>query len=222
MHKWFVYDEFDKASIAAADFLAKQIEACVKQKGICHIVLPGGGSPAHCLTYLAKKDLPWSQVNWYLGDERCYPVGHVERNDVMLDRNLWSHILKPNVHRIPAELGAEQAAKVYRKVIKPVEVFDVVFLGMGEDGHTASLFPDNDALQDTRSVVPVYEAPKAPDERVSLSISTIKKAKCRMVLTAGAGKAKILAHIRGGAPLPINMIGDINWYVDEAAMSTGI
>jgi len=222
MHKWYIYDEFDKTSKAAADFLAQHIEACVKQNDICHIVLPGGSSPAHCLNYLAEKKLPWSQINWYLGDERCVPAGHVDRNDVMLDKNLWSHIPAPNIHRIPAEFGAEQAAKIYREIIKSIDAFDVVFLGMGEDGHTASLFPGNKALQDKRSVVPVYDAPKAPGERVSLSISTIKKAKCRMVLTAGTSKAKIITHIKEGVPLPINTIGDINWFVDEAAISSVI
>jgi 6-phosphogluconolactonase len=219
MHEWFVYSEFDDASKAAADFIAEKIEASIKKKGVCHVILPGGNTPAQCLTYLANKKLPWNQVQWYLGDERCYPSGHADRNDVMLQNNLWSKIPNTIIHRIPAELGAEEAAKVYREVISAVESFDIAFLGMGEDGHTASLFPDNEALHDSRSVIPVKNSPKMPSERVSLSMETLRKAVCRMVLTGGFGKADVITRIKKGELLPINSLGDINWYVDKAAVS---
>jgi 6-phosphogluconolactonase len=218
MHKWFVYDEFDAASKAAADFIADKIEASIQQQGVCHVVLPGGKTPAVCLGYLAEKPLSWDKVHWYLGDERCLPRGHEERNDLMLENYFWSRLPQTNCHPIPAELGAEAAAEIYRDVISAVESFDIAFLGMGEDGHTASLFPGNKALHDTRSVVPVYESPKAPAERVSLSISTLKKAKCRAVLTAGTAKADIIVRIKKGEALPVNSVGDIHWYVDAAAV----
>jgi len=219
MHKWFVYDEFNEASKAAADFLAEHIKASIEHKGVCHVVLPGGNTPIDCLAYLAEKKLSWEQINWYLGDERCYPSGHSARNDVMLDKNLWSHISTSNIHRIPAEFGAEQAAKIYREIVNSIEFFDIVFLGMGEDGHTASLFPNNEALLDTRSVVPVYNSPKEPAERVSLSIRTIKKAKCRMVLTGGTAKSDVIRRVKKAESLPINCLGDINWFVDKAALT---
>lgn len=219
MHKWFVYSDFDLAAKAAADFLAEHIEQSLKQKGVCHVALPGGNTPASCLAGLAEKALDWEKVHWYLGDERCYPSGHAERNDVMLQKNLWSRISKTNIHRIPAELGAESGAEKYRELIDAIDYIDIAFLGMGEDGHTASLFPGNVALQDTRSVVPVHNSPKAPDDRVSLSSGTLQKAKIRMVLTAGSAKADMIARIKKGEALPINGIGEINWFVDEAAVS---
>lgn len=219
MHKWFVYKEFSEASSAAADFLAQQIEVTIKKKDICNVVLPGGNSPAVCLKLLQEKKLPWNKINWFIGDERCYPPGHEDRNDVMLDKNLWSQLSTSKVYRIPAELGPEQGAKAYRDVLNSIDSFDIVFLGMGEDGHTASLFPDNEALKDTRSVVPVYNSPKEPEERISLSINTIKQANCRMVLTGGATKYPVISRIKEGALLPVNMIGDINWFVDEAVNS---
>jgi 6-phosphogluconolactonase len=143
----------------------------------------------------------------------------MERNDLMLEKYFWSRLSQTNVHPIPAELGAEEAAKIYREAISSVESFDIAFLGMGEDGHTASLFPQNKALQDARSVVPVYNSPKPPAERVSLSVDTLKKAGCRIVLAAGAGKAAIIARIKKGEALPINSIGDIHWYVDKTAVT---
>jgi len=222
MHKWFVYDTFDAASKAAADFIAEKIEASILRQGFCHVVLPGGKTPTACLGYLAEKTLSWDKVHWYLGDERCLPQGHEERNDLMLENYFWSRLPQAHRHHIPAELGAEAAAESYREVIGAVESFDLAFLGMGEDGHTASLFPGNKALQDTRSVVPVYESPKAPAERVSLSINTLKKAKCRVVLTAGTAKADIIARIKKGEALPVNSVGDIHWYVDAAAVKEKI
>ncbi len=222
MHKWHVYSKFDDASKAAADFIADNIEEELQKKGVCHVILPGGNTPAICLAHLAEKKLLWEKVHWYLGDERCYPRGHAERNDVMLDKYLWSRLPDTNIHTIPAELGAESAAKAYQQIVNSIDYFDVAFLGMGEDGHTASLFPGNEALVDTRTVVPVHGSPKPPVERVSLSIETLKSAKCRIVLVGGTAKAPVIERIKSGQSLPINSIGEINWYVDEAAVSATI
>ena len=219
MHNWFVFAEFKQASVAAADFLALQIEQSLQQRDVCHVILPGGNTPGECLYYLSQKDLPWEKLHWYPGDERCFPVGHAERNDTMLEKHLWSHLPKTNIHPMPAELGAADAARLYAELISGIEKFDIAFLGMGEDGHTASLFPGNVALDDVHPVVPVYNSPKAPSDRVSFSLATLKKSRSRMVLTGGSAKADILLQIKEGSPLPINCVGDINWFVDEAALS---
>jgi len=119
------------------------------------------------------------------------------------------------VHRIPAELGAEQGASVYRKTVAAIKQFDIAFLGMGEDGHTASLFPQNPALDDAHSVVAVYNSPKPPDNRVSLSLCTLRSAQYRMVLSGGAEKSSVIRQVKDKAQLPINLIGDIDWFVDR-------
>lgn len=219
MHKWFVYNDFDAASKATADFLAKTIEACLSEKNQCHVILSGGNTPAQCLSYLAVKKLPWQKVHWYLGDERCYPREHEERNDVMIEKYLWSHLSDRNVHLIPTELGAEKAAEVYRQIISSVDCFDIAFLGVGEDGHTASLFPENEALNDSRSVIPVYHSPKPPSDRVSLSLDTLKKSRIRVVLASGVTKSSVIKRIKKGESLPVNCLGDINWFVDKDALS---
>ena len=219
MINWFVYDEFDEVSKAASDFIAEKIEACLSMKEVCHVALPGGNSPITCLRYLAKKNLPWQKIHWYLGDERCYPRSHNERNDVMLKKNFWSLIGSTNIHLIQSELGAEKAAELYREEIASVDCFDIVFLGMGEDGHTASLFPKNKALNDSRSVIPVFDSPKPPSDRVSLSIDTLKNAQYRLVLTMGTSKTSVIKRIKSGELLPINCIGDINWFIDQDALS---
>jgi 6-phosphogluconolactonase len=223
MHSWSISSDIEQASLAAAEFLAEKITACIDKKGICHVALPGGNTPALCMRLLAEKNLPWDKVHWYLGDERCCPVGHEDRNDVMLQKNLWSLLpagvdLSANIHPIPAELGSEDAADRYRELIDNIGCIDIAFLGMGEDGHTASLFPDNAALREGASVIPVHDSPKSPSDRVSLSIVTLYSAGCRLVLTAGTSKAPVIKRIRDGEPLPVNLIGDIDWFIDEAAI----
>ncbi|MCW8899932.1 MAG: 6-phosphogluconolactonase [Gammaproteobacteria bacterium] len=222
MHQWNTYTDFNQASQAAADFLAERIDAFLKENGVCHVILPGGNTPVTCLNLLAKKSLSWDKVHWYLGDERCLPQGDPERNDLMLDLNLWSAMDKTYIHRIPAELGADEAAAQYRNEIKAINAFDIAFLGIGDDGHTASLFPGHEALNDHRSVIPVYHSPKPPSDRVSLSLDTLHKTKTKIVLVAGREKAHTIKKIKEGAAFPINCIGDINWFIDQESNTAEI
>jgi 6-phosphogluconolactonase len=217
-----LFRDAEAVAQAAADFLFARITACVNKKQICHVALPGGSTPARCLQLLSGMVLPWPDIHWYLGDERCYPAGHAERNDSMIEQQLWSRIAaqEENRHRIAAELGAELAAEKYTTVIKRAGTLDIVVLGMGEDGHTASLFPDNPALDDTRAVVPVYHAPKPPPERVSLGLSTIRSAAQRMVLVTGSSKHEALVRVQQGEQLPIGRIGKAYWFVDQSAANS--
>lgn len=218
MHTWHTFDSTELAAQAAASRIAKLIELSLQQNNICHIALPGGNTPAKCFHYLSQKNINWQQIHWYLGDERCLPVGHAERNDVMIQQHLWSKIQAPDktIHTIPTELGATEAAAKYAAIMNNI-ILDIAFLGMGEDGHTASLFPDNIALNNSTSVVPVFNAPKPPTERVSLSVATLQRAKHRIVLTTGDSKKQAIGQIKNRVDLPVNCIGDIEWFVDAAA-----
>ncbi len=204
---------------AAADYLFQQIKTCVSEKGQCHVVLPGGSTPARCLELLAEKPLPWKNIHWYPGDERCYPAGHAERNDTMIADKLFSlreHVID-NFHIIPAELGPELGAEHYAKLIDATGGFDIVVLGMGEDGHTASLFPGNVALDDKRSVVPVYNAPKPPDERISIGLTMLRNAAECIVIATGKNKREALTKLKEGAVLPVGLVEANIWLIDEAA-----
>lgn len=220
MHKWHVYKDAEQASIAVADFLIEKTKNVLQTKARCNIVLPGGNTPAQCLKIIAESDLPWEKIHWYLGDERCYPVAHTDRNDTMIKKNIWSLINAPkeNNHSIPAESGAVEAAKIYSNEIEKSGGLDIVLLGMGEDGHTASLFPENEALDSHEIAVAVYNSPKAPDERVSLSINTLTAIKYKIVLALGEGKKHAINDIKKGLKLPINRLGSLHWFVDEAAV----
>jgi 6-phosphogluconolactonase len=219
-HRWQPHSDATAAATACAEHLGARIAAVLETRELCHVALPGGRTPAACLAHLAKLSLPWKRVHWYLGDERCLPVGDAERNDTMIEQHLWRVIdaLESNRHPIPAELGAERAADIYAGLINALDRLDIVLLGMGEDGHTASLFPGNPALDDERAVVPVYNAPKPPGERVSLSITTLRAAGERVVLTTGPGKRDAIEQVRAGAALPINRIGTLLWITDKSAV----
>ncbi len=219
MSEFQIYPDVEGLARAAADYLYARIKDCLARKQLCHVALPGGRTPSRCLELLAELPLPWDRIHWYLGDERCYPAGHVQRNDTLVREHLWSRIDAPaaNLHPIPAELGPESAAATYTGVIQAIGNLDIVLLGMGEDGHTASLFPENDALEDERLVVPVYAAPKPPPERVSLGVTALQAAAERVALVAGAGKREALQLVRDGNQLPIARVGPIHWFIDEDA-----
>lgn len=217
-----IFTDAEAVAQAAADFLHQQIGDCVDAKGECHVALPGGSTPARCLELLAEMELPWRRIHWYLGDERCVPAGHPDRNDSMIEQQLWSRIDAPleNRHPIRAELGPEQAAQDYAEQISRLGKLDIVVLGIGEDGHTASLFPDNPALDADDAVVPVYDAPKPPPQRVSLGRSTIQAAGQRIVLVSGSGKRQAMSAVRQGRQLPVSRIGRAHWFVDQAACNS--
>ena len=219
MNNTRVHNTPEEVAQAAADYLHQQITDCVSVNDICHVVLPGGTTPAHCIKLLAEKSLPWDQIHWYPGDERCYPVGHKERNDSMIESNLFAPERSvKNLHPIPAELGPEQGAVRYASLIDTVAAFDIVVLGMGEDGHTASLFPGNVALNNKASVVPVYDSPKSPDERVSIGLDMLKYAGECIVIATGSGKKDALERLIAGELLPIGMVEPDVWFVDVKAV----
>jgi len=213
---------FPDAGALAAEAARQVILGCeqaIAERGVFHWVLAGGNTPKACYELLRDAELDWSRVHVWFGDERCLPMGDAERNDVMADAALLSHVSVPSVqvHRIPAELGPEDAADAYAVLLADAPAMDLVLLGLGEDGHTASLFPGNAALADKRLVVPVFFAPKLPPERVSMGYSVLNRAMKRIVMVAGEGKRGALLRIRQGERLPVARLSACEWYVDTDA-----
>lgn len=214
----------DAASVAdaAAVYIFELIEQTLAQRERCSVVLPGGSTPALCLQNLSQMPLDWNRINWYLSDERCLPQGDEERNDKMILRNLFAQApakAAERLHPVPAELGAEQAALDYAGILREEldhnTVIDIAVLGMGEDGHTASLFPHSPALVDDRLVVPVHGAPKPPADRVSLGLSVLSDVRHRLVLATGAGKRDVIHDAVYGDSLPVSRVNPETWFLDE-------
>lgn len=217
--QWHVYPDDEQLAQACADFIAAAIDETLEQQSSCHVALPGGNTPARCFQLLAAKDLDWQHIYWLPADERTYPVGHAERNDTMIRDNLCALLPNgdDNLITMPTELGTEQAAAVIKEKLKAITSLDIALLGMGEDGHTASLFPGNPALDVNAEAVAVYHSPKPPPERVSMSLNYLQQCRYKVVLTKGEGKREIIRRIKAGEEFPITMLGDLHWFIDISA-----
>jgi 6-phosphogluconolactonase len=184
----------------AARLIGELVEATVTARGHAHVALAGGSTPAGAYGQLQLPD--WSAVELWFGDERCVGPDDPESNYRMVAETLLGHAAGAVVHRIEGELGAERAAASYDALLRervsadagPLPVLDVLLLGIGEDGHTASLFPGNPALT-LRGVaaVAVHDAPKPPPDRVSMSLEVLRLARATILLVSGSGKAEALS-----------------------------
>jgi len=193
----------------------------IAQQGAFRIVLAGGSTPQKVYRELAGYDADWGRWHVYFGDERCLAADDPERNSMMVARCLLDRVPVPagQVHVIPAELGARVAAREYARVVDAARPFDMVLLGMGEDGHTASLFPGHPAAGDA-SVLAVFDAPKPPPERVSLGDRALNDACSVLALVTGASKQAAVRRWRNGEDLPIARMhgrGGLDVYLDPVA-----
>lgn len=215
-----VHDNVEKLGMAVAGRIAELAAQAIAARGVFHVVLAGGETPRRCYEKLRLLPLDWAQVQVYFGDERCLPEGDGQRNDRMAYDTLLAHVTIPpaNIHPVQAELGAQAAAAAYAAILKNIGPPDLVLLGMGEDGHTASLFPGNPATDDKALVVPVFNAPKPPAERVSLGMSALNAARQKIFLVAGAGKRDALERILQGEALPAARITGADWYLERNAL----
>ncbi len=202
--RWYRLDTADRVAAEAARRIVTQAQQAIAARGRFRIVLAGGSTPGRCYRRLAARDCDWARWDVYFGDERCLPADHPDRNSVMVQRSLLRQAAIPDeqVHVIPAERGPEAAARAYEPLVRAALPFDLVLAGVGEDGHTASLFPGHD-WPAGRLVVPVHDAPKPPPDRVSLSLAALDDCRHMLVLATGEGKRDALRRWRDGADLPV-------------------
>lgn len=214
---WQVVADAEAVAKEAVQYILAAAKETITRSGCFSLVLAGGSTPARAYRLLAEQDQDWSAWQFYFGDERCLPADHPERNSVMAAQSLFQHIPLQNhqVHAIPAEEGAEAAALDYAKEIEPALPFDLVLLGLGEDGHTASLFPGHEHPEG--HVVAVHDAPKPPPERVSLNYATLATATKCLFLVSGRGKAAAVRQWRSGEDIPVARLPQAEILVDEAA-----
>jgi 6-phosphogluconolactonase len=194
----------DAIATRAAALFAERVGAALKERGAAHVALAGGTTPERLYAQLSMPS--WVGVELWFGDERCVGPRDAESNYKMVADVLLPHCAGAIVHRIAGELGAEAAAEAYEAQLREripenaagVPVFDFVLLGIGEDGHTASLFPRNPALEASGvACVPVHDAPKPPPDRVSLSLEVLRAARICVLLASGSGKRAAIAGALG-------------------------
>jgi 6-phosphogluconolactonase len=204
--RWHIHPTPQVVFQATAAAMAETARRAIAERGVFSVVLTGGSTARGVYPLLRDLDTDWSAWQIYWGDERCLPPGDAERND-HLARELWLDrvpIPAASLHPIPAELDATEAARRYAALIANLPAFDLVLLGLGEDGHVASLFPGHDwgAAEDGPAALAVVDAPKPPPQRVSLSAWRLSRALHVLVVATGAGKAAAVSAWRRGAPLP--------------------
>jgi 6-phosphogluconolactonase len=226
---------------AGARHFARRAGECVLRQGRFTVALSGGSTPRAMFALLAeepyKTSVAWDAVYFFWGDERSVPPDHADSNYKMAHDALLSKVPVPpqNVFRIPAELGPERAAAEYSAALRrffgggqsagELPRFDLVFLGMGADGHTASLFPGTTALEAGGEIAVATYVEKLQTHRVTLTAAAINRAAEVVFLIAGEDKAPALREVLVGArapgQYPSQLIdpadGRLLWMVDEAA-----
>jgi 6-phosphogluconolactonase len=200
---------------AVAEAGAKAIAQAL-QEGSRTLVLAGGTTPARCYELLADMAVEWGRVTVLFGDERCVPPDHPDSNYRMARQTLLDRVAPATVLRMPAELGPDEGAEEYERTIKNLIPLDVVILGIGEDGHTASLFPNHPGLEAKGLVAGIRDSPKPPPERVTLTLETIQGARQVIILATGKGKAEAVALAKR-QQVPSGMIAGARWLIDRAA-----
>ena len=242
MDQWpglMLVDDAPALADAAARAIADAAVAAVADHGRFTFVLAGGGTPRDTYMRLAAPPLvdtvPWDKTSIFFGDERCVPPDHAESNYRMASEALLSKVgMSPErVYRMRGEADPEEAAVDYARTLATVfqtkrggvPRFDLVLLGLGLDGHAASLFPGSPASKEiVRTVVAVHAAAARIPQRLTLTIPTLNAAARVIFLISGAEKAKVVkATLTDGAILPGSMIrptdGVLTWIVDRAAAS---
>ena len=202
MSQWFDFDDADGVAAAGAEFIAQCATAAIARHGQFRLVLAGGTTPLACYRLLAGQPHDWQRWRLFYGDERCLPEEHDQRNHRMVMQTGLAERVGQH-HVMPAELGPEAGARAYRSVINDALPFDLVLLGMGEDGHTASLFPGHELDMDDALCMPVYDSPKPPAERISLTRLALQDCADMLLLVTGDGKRQAVHQWIAGDDLPV-------------------
>jgi 6-phosphogluconolactonase len=222
----------------AAETVAGALRAAVSERGIFTIALAGGDTPRRMYEQLAaQRQLDWGRVEFFWGDERPVPPEHPDSNFAMAAAALLRPLgIDPHrIHRIEGERGdLAAAARDYEEELAQTcgepdgrpPVLDLVLLGMGGDGHTASLFPDTAALSEARRWVLANEVPQLSTRRITITFPLIERARATLVLVTGASKAGVLAEVLEGPLDPQRLpsqrlrgLASVEWLVDGAAAS---
>ncbi|MBO1224135.1 MAG: 6-phosphogluconolactonase [Candidatus Scalindua sediminis] len=231
-----VYPNKEKLVAATTERVINLIGQAIQENGLCNIALAGGNTPREVYSMLAANSyrdrVDWNGLHLFWGDERMVPPEHQDSNFRMVQQTLLEHIKIPdgNVHRIRGEITPEQAASEYAELLhnsfrKDSPRFDLILLGIGEDGHTASLFPDTDAIEECeRHAVAVF-VPRLNTWRVTLTLPVLNAAREVIFLVSGNSKSNIIQRIMNikqpTKDLPATMVnpenGTLRWMLDSDA-----
>jgi 6-phosphogluconolactonase len=230
-----VYESSEELAEAAAQEFATRADEAIRERGRFAVVLAGGSTPKATYGILARdyRDrIDWNNVHVFFGDERSVPPDDDDSNYKMARGSLLDHVPIGSVHRMQGELPPDEAAAAYEQDLRDffgsdaLPAFDLILLGTGDDGHTASLFPETSALEVHNRWVVANPVLKLETTRITLTVPAINAARAVYFLVAGEGKAAPVAEILEGNPdpreYPASLIQPENgptWMLDRAAAS---
>jgi len=233
-----ISEDPEQLAKAAGEFLVEEAHKAVEARGRWTVALSGGSTPERLYRYWGEPSvrdrMPWDKIHLFWGDERHVPPGHADSNYRMTRQALGAGVPIPegNLHRICAEhADAEVAAEQYEASLKtffgerPFPRFDLMLMGLGPDGHTASLFPGGDAVLESQRWVVAPYVPKLSTYRISLTVPVINAAELVLFLVAGSAKAPavraVLQDSKDPVRLPAQAVspakGRFVWWLDRAA-----
>ena len=226
----------EEVAQANATFVAALAEECLRIQDRFTIALSGGSTPRRLYQVLASppyaEGMAWDRWHIFWGDERCVPPDHVDSNYGMARAALLDHVSIPpaQVYRMRGEAAPEEAAKEYENAVldvfqSPVPSFDLILLGIGDDGHTASLFPGNETMQEKHRLVVASWAPHLDAHRITFTLPLINAARVVAFLDTDESKAEVLRRVLEPAPeedvLPAARVhpthGSVHWFLTKEA-----
>ena len=213
LYRWHKASDVQDLHDAALTAILDAEVLAIQHRGAFHLVISGGETPHKIYQQLRTVQTDWSKWHVYFSDERCLPKTDKNRNSRMAGEAWLDHVPIPEnqIHVIPAEIGAPQAALRYAALLSTVKMFDLVLLGLGEDGHTASLFPNHEwgDKPDSPDTLAVIDAPKPPPHRVSLSATRLSCSRGVLFLVAGESKRSAVTDWRNGKSIPSRAISPL-------------
>ena len=234
--KLHIYKTADEVIEGFADYFVQTINTAIKEKNECTVVLSGGNSPKKLYQLLASKDfgtqIDWDKIYFFFGDERYVPFSSPENNGAMVKKNLFEplKIADANIFYINTAVPPDEAAKKYAQRIvshfktNPIR-FDLILLGLGDNGHTASLFPHTPVLQEKKALVKAVHLDDPPSYRITMTAPLINEAHAVAFLVYGETKANAVFEVLEGEKnferYPAQLInsedGMVHWFLDEDA-----
>lgn len=230
-----IYKDSETLSSATAKFIADHIAATLKTQSRYTIALSGGSTPVRLHQLLAhspyKEQIDWSRLHIFWGDERAVPFNDDRNNAKMAYETLLNFVPVPadQIHVMRTDIDPTASAAEYEKILhqyfdNTASSFDLVLLGMGDDGHTLSLFPGMPVIHEEKLWATAFWLQAQDMYRITLTRTIVNRSACVVFLTSGAKKAHALKEVLKGASNPdlypsqvIKPMGELHWFVDEAA-----
>ncbi len=216
-----IYQTDNEAFVAAAAAVTKLVRLSISKNQTANVILAAGNSISKTLGLLSSVDADWPNVNWYLADERCVDAESNLRNDKQIADILrnslgahYGHIFSPSSYLTPKEAAEEYASRIER-----INMFDFCLLGMGNDGHIASLLPHHRALSSNSVCCEVIDSPNPPAQRVTLTLKMFAQVENRILITTGSSKSSAVTDYTTNPKSPVRLYDPTAIFADQAAYS---